>query len=182
MRTWRDVARYHLVVPWAILLLPWAILACSFLVNLVIFSRVPVADASPSHTGGVASIYVLFFVIGVSADGRSLPFALALGVSRRSYYAGTAALGGGAGGRRRARARRSAARLTLDELDERLTIALSARTITGLAALIADLPGRRSAPLTGPPGRTRAQPGTPTPSRWLVIQSQCPEARTALGD
>jgi hypothetical protein len=47
-------------------------------VNLVIFSRVPVADASHSHTGGVASIYVLFFVIGVSAVGRSLPFALAL--------------------------------------------------------------------------------------------------------
>ena len=42
MRTWRDVARYHLVVPWAILLIPWAILAVSFIVNLVIFSLAPV--------------------------------------------------------------------------------------------------------------------------------------------
>ncbi len=41
MRTWRNVARYHLVMPWVILLLPWAILACSFIVNLVIFSRRP---------------------------------------------------------------------------------------------------------------------------------------------
>jgi hypothetical protein len=107
MRTWRDVARYHLVVPWAPLLIPWAILACSFAVNLVIFALVPqghhevmtshgpvlVTDATHGYTGGVASIYVMFLVIGVSTVGRSLPFALTLGVSRRSYYAGTAALG-----------------------------------------------------------------------------------------
>jgi hypothetical protein len=93
MRTWRDVARYHLVLPRAILLIPWGILACSFVVNLVIFARVPVANASHSHTGGVVSIYILFFVIGVSIIGRSLPFGLALGVSRRSYYTGTALLG-----------------------------------------------------------------------------------------
>ena len=37
-------------------------------------------------------------------------------------------------------------RLTLDELDDRLAAALSARTITELAALIADLPGRRCSP------------------------------------
>jgi hypothetical protein len=107
MRTWRDVARYHLVVPWALLLIPWAILACSFVVNLVIFARVPsahhevltshglvqVANASHNYTGGVASIYVLFFVVGVSTIGRSLPFGLTLGATRRSYYTGTAVLG-----------------------------------------------------------------------------------------
>jgi hypothetical protein len=107
MRTWRDVARYHLVVPWAILLIPWAILAVSFIVNLVIFALAPVghhdaltsqglvqvANASHNYTGGVASIYILFFAIGASVVGRSLPFALTLGVSRRSYYAGSAALG-----------------------------------------------------------------------------------------
>ena len=41
----------------------------------------------------MASIYVFLFVIGVSSVGRSLPFGLALGVSRRSYYTGTALLG-----------------------------------------------------------------------------------------
>jgi hypothetical protein len=106
MRTWRDVARYHLVVPWAPLLIPWAILTCSFVINLVIFALAPthhhnvmtshglvsVADATGGYTGGVASIYVLFLVIGASIIGRSLPFALALGVSRRSYYAGTTLL------------------------------------------------------------------------------------------
>ena len=107
MRTWRDVARYHLVVPWLVVGLPWAILAISFTVNLVIFSFVPqghhealtgqgpvqVANASHNYTGGVASIYVFFLVIGISSIGRSLPFGLALGVSRRSFYTGTALLG-----------------------------------------------------------------------------------------
>jgi hypothetical protein len=54
------------------------------------------------------------------------------------------------------------ARLTLDELDGRLG-----------AALIADLPGRRSAP---PPARPsdpagRLGFGFPAPSRWSVIQA-----------
>ena len=75
--------------------------------NLVIFSLAPVghhealtsqglvqvANAAHNYTGGVASIYILFFAIGASIVGRSLPFALTLGVSRRSYYAGSAALG-----------------------------------------------------------------------------------------
>ena len=76
-------------------------------------------------------------------------------------------------------------RLTLDELDDRLGAALSARTTTELAALIADLPGRPSAsPAAVPtamPGRAAARPGAPTqaPSRWKLIQSQCPAVRTS---
>ena len=47
MRTWRDVARYHLVMPWVVVGLPWAIMAFSFVVNLVIFSIVP-AESPPT--------------------------------------------------------------------------------------------------------------------------------------
>jgi hypothetical protein len=107
MRTWRDVARYHLVMPWLVVGLPWAIMAFSFVVNLIIFALVPVghhdvltshgvvqvASASHNYTGGVAIVYIFFLTIGVSSIGRSLPFGLALGVSRRSFYTGTAALG-----------------------------------------------------------------------------------------
>jgi hypothetical protein len=107
MRTWRDIARYHVVVPWLALGLPWAFLTLSFVVNLVIFSFVPTSHhevltghglvqvASPLHndTGGVASIYILVLVIGINSIGRSLPFGLALGVSRRSFYTGTALFG-----------------------------------------------------------------------------------------
>ena len=53
-------------------------------------------------------------------------------------------------------------RLTLAELEQRVGAALTARTRTELAALIADLPGRRC---------TAARPGAPTPSRWSLIQS-----------
>ena len=70
-------------------------------------------------------------------------------------------------------------RLTLDELDDRLGAALSARTTIELAALIADLPGRPSARPTRPPGKTRARPGAPRPSRWALIQSLCPQAGPA---
>jgi hypothetical protein len=107
MRTWRDVARYHLVMPWLVVGLPWAIMAFSFVVNLVIFALVPVshhdvltshgvvqvASASHNYTGAVAIVYIFFLALGVSSIGRSLPFGLALGVSRRSFYTGTAALG-----------------------------------------------------------------------------------------
>jgi hypothetical protein len=107
MRTWRDVARYHLVMPWLVAGMPWAIMAFSFIVNLVIFALVPVSHhdvltshgvvqvASPSdnYTGAVVIVYIFFLALGVSSIGRSLPFGLALGVSRRSFYTGTAALG-----------------------------------------------------------------------------------------
>jgi hypothetical protein len=56
-------------------------------------------------------------------------------------------------------------RLTLTELDERVGAALSARTLTQLAALIADLPGRLR------PGDAAARSGPSTPSRWSLIQS-----------
>jgi hypothetical protein len=107
MRTWRDIARYHLVVPWLPLGLPWAILTFSFVVNLLIFAFVPtsyhevltshglvqVANPSNNDTGGLASLYIFILVIGVNSIGRSLPFGLSLGVSRRSFYTGTTAFG-----------------------------------------------------------------------------------------
>ena len=72
-------------------------------------------------------------------------------------------------------------RLTLGELDDRLGAALSARTTTELAALIADLTGRPSARPTGPAGATRVPSGAPTPSRWALIQSLCPDPGVAGG-
>jgi Domain of unknown function (DUF1707) len=76
-------------------------------------------------------------------------------------------------------------RLTLGELDDRLGAALSARTTTELAALIADLPGRPSVRPTGPTcaraGKTRARSGASTASRWSLIQSLCPDVGPTPG-
>jgi hypothetical protein len=72
-------------------------------------------------------------------------------------------------------------RLTLDELDARLGAALSARTVTELAALIVDLLDRPGPLPSGRPAKARTPPGAPSPSRWAIIQSQCTRARTSPG-
>jgi hypothetical protein len=92
MTTWIKVARFHLADRLSYTALPWGVLA----VNLAIY----VAIAASAGRGGsvqipsanVAAIYLFFFIAGVLSIGRSLPFAFALGVGRRSYYAGTALL------------------------------------------------------------------------------------------
>src|SRR5262249_38760672 len=98
MRTWVNVARYQLVRPTLYLGMPWAIMAFSFAVNLAIFrlfpgqSGVPASSNAYHATGAVSIIYIFFFVRGGPAIAPPLPFGLALGVSRRSYYTGTALL------------------------------------------------------------------------------------------
>lgn len=88
MSAWINVARYHLVDPIAYLAAPWAILAFVFLINLVMTE----AQGGPNPTKGLAVIYVCFFGLGILSTGGSLPFGLALGASRRSYYTGTVLL------------------------------------------------------------------------------------------
>ncbi|HVA22579.1 MAG TPA: ABC transporter permease, partial [Candidatus Micrarchaeia archaeon] len=88
MTTWIRVARYHLVDPIAYLVGPWAILAFVFLVNLVITA----VQGGPNPTKALAVVFLYFFAIGILSISRSLPFGLALGVSRRSYYTGTVLL------------------------------------------------------------------------------------------
>lgn len=106
MSTWVKVARYHLVQPYQYLVVTWGILAFSFVVSVIVFAMIPMSQpAVPGVTGAVnaasadgrytlalSSFFIFFFVLGVQSIGRSLPFGLALGVSRRSYYAGTALL------------------------------------------------------------------------------------------
>jgi uncharacterized membrane protein YhaH (DUF805 family) len=60
-------------------------------VNLAVARSVTGHDGQ-SLTGGLAAIYGVFAAFGVLSVTHSAPFALALGVSRRSYYSGTALL------------------------------------------------------------------------------------------
>src|SRR5215469_8557788 len=91
MKTLVNVARYHLVDRLTYVAVPWAILAFSFLINLVIAATVPQPPGG-IYTGGLVSIYVFLLICGVLSMTRELPFGLMLGVSRRSYYLGTALL------------------------------------------------------------------------------------------
>jgi hypothetical protein len=105
MNTWVKVARYHLARP-LVFVMPWANLAFAFAVCVIIFSQVPVshavltaqgvvssADTGSRWTGALASLLGTVFAVSVQTIGRSLPFGLTLGMSRRSYYAGTALAG-----------------------------------------------------------------------------------------
>jgi hypothetical protein len=85
MNTMIKVARYHLVQPVLFVTLPLAALAFVFAVNA--------ARGGDTFRGGLVVIFMLFFGMGVQRIGRWLPFGLALGATRRSFYAGTALLG-----------------------------------------------------------------------------------------
>ncbi|MGC2192779.1 MAG: ABC transporter permease [Candidatus Dormiibacterota bacterium] len=85
MNTWIAVARYHLVDRRTYLLLPWAALGLVFLINRL----TDLTGPGPNPTKALVVIYLCFFGLGILSIGRSLPFGLALGMSRRSYYAGT---------------------------------------------------------------------------------------------
>jgi hypothetical protein len=85
VNTMIKVARYQLVTPVMFLGLPWAVLAAVFAVD--------VARRGGNFSGGLAVMFLFFFVTGVQRIGQWLPFGLALGMTRRSFYAGTALLG-----------------------------------------------------------------------------------------
>lgn len=85
------VARFHLADRLSYTAVPWGVLAFVFGVWLAL-----AASASGYNTqiptGALATIYLFFLIAGMLSISRSLPFAFALGVSRRSYYAGTVLL------------------------------------------------------------------------------------------
>jgi hypothetical protein len=86
------VARLHLVDRFSYTWLVWGILALTFGLNLAIWAVIPAQPEEGFFTGALITIYIFMTVIGVQAATKFLPFAMALGVSRRTYYVGTVAL------------------------------------------------------------------------------------------
>lgn len=96
MSTWRNVVRLHLTHWRTSMMLMWANMAAVFAVEVAIVALIrvhlPPTAASGSYVGGSAVIFVYFLLFGVLGTTRALPFALALGVTRRAYYTGAAVL------------------------------------------------------------------------------------------
>jgi hypothetical protein len=90
MNTWVSVARYQLTNRLGFVILPWAILALDFLIAVAIVGALPNSNGQPRYAGALAAIYIVLLIVGATSISVQLPFALALGVSRRSFYAGTA--------------------------------------------------------------------------------------------
>jgi hypothetical protein len=72
--------------------LPWAVLGFAFAVDVVVLELTPAGHSGHRDVGGLAAIFLVLFVLGLQSVAKSLPFGLALGVSRRSFYLGTALL------------------------------------------------------------------------------------------
>jgi hypothetical protein len=88
MNTWVKVARYNLVRPTNYVLLPLILPFC-LAVGAVTSIRTPGHEAA----GYLCGFFIFFLVQGFQAVVRALPFGLALGASRRSFYSGTALFG-----------------------------------------------------------------------------------------
>jgi hypothetical protein len=91
MNTLVNVGRYHLVDRLTWIVMPWGIMAFSFLVNIGVSLAVPNGSRG-IFTGGLASLYIFMLLCGALSMTRALPFGLMMGISRRTYYTGTALL------------------------------------------------------------------------------------------
>jgi hypothetical protein len=89
MSTWIKVARYQMVQRFNYVTIPWAALALLFAAQWAVITMLGMHD---TRLTGLVAIYAVFFIVGVGTVARSLPFGLALGMSRRSYYLGTVLL------------------------------------------------------------------------------------------
>src|SRR5699024_444596 len=88
MNTYLNVARYHLVDRYQYTALPIATTAGVAILHLVIFVILPDVPEN-MYTGGQFALYFFLLVLGSISVSRSLPFGLALGLTRRDYYIGT---------------------------------------------------------------------------------------------
>lgn len=66
---------------------PWGILALSFAVNLAFFASIGDRIPKGQTTGGLSSIYVVVLIFAGQSITQIFPFALALSVTRRTFYA-----------------------------------------------------------------------------------------------
>ncbi|WP_433528910.1 ABC transporter permease [Micromonospora sp. CA-263727] len=81
------VARLQFVAWPSVIGWPWGILTLSFLINLALFTAIGDTDVEPT-TGALASIYVVMFIACINTITQDFPFAIGLGISRRSFYLG----------------------------------------------------------------------------------------------
>jgi len=95
MKTLVRVGRFSLADWPEFVTLPWLAQGLVFALDLAVFAASPQVTRPAGHSGmkyagALATIYIVFAIVAARSISKRLPFALALGVSRRSFYAGTA--------------------------------------------------------------------------------------------
>jgi len=81
------IVKTHLADRWSWSILPWLILGISFCANLIIGG----VSGDEIKTGGLASIYVYMFVLGIVSVGQTFPFLIGFGARRKDFFLGTTA-------------------------------------------------------------------------------------------
>ena len=89
-----QAARLHVIHPLVILAVPWLVVLSSFAINEVIWG-VGGLGGQPGGTGGVLALYVTVAIVFLQSVTQLFPFAMTLGVSRRTFYSGTALMAAG---------------------------------------------------------------------------------------
>lgn len=90
------VARMQLINKWTFIGIPLIVLAGSFLFTLAVWYLVRRGGGEGTLYGGGAQAPMWYFLaLGIQALTLTFPFAMAMSVSRRSFYLGTLALFGG---------------------------------------------------------------------------------------
>ncbi|MDG4826783.1 ABC transporter permease [Asanoa sp. WMMD1127] len=84
-----DVARLHTEAWIPQLFWPWGIMALSLAVNILIFASIDEASPGKTSTGGLSSLYVTAAIVAAVSISQVFPFALGMGVTRRTFYLAT---------------------------------------------------------------------------------------------
>src|SRR5262245_30186914 len=83
------VARIQLT-SWLFYVWPGGIMATSFAISLAIFGLLGDQIPKPHHAYGLASIFLMQFLVGAAGMTQLFCFTVGLNASRRAYYLGTA--------------------------------------------------------------------------------------------
>ncbi|MFC5470582.1 hypothetical protein ACFPPD_17965 [Cohnella suwonensis] len=81
------IVKTYLTDKWSWVALPWVILFSSFSINLLLAGSI----GDEMTTGGLASIFIYTFVLGIISLSQTFPFIIGFGARRKDYFAGTAA-------------------------------------------------------------------------------------------
>jgi hypothetical protein len=83
-------ARLYATRPQGSLAVPWLVVLSSFAVNVAIWGFGHLRSTAGASTGGLSALYIAVTIFLVQAVVQLFPFAMSLGLSRHTFYAGTA--------------------------------------------------------------------------------------------
>ena len=85
-----QAARLHVIHPLPALGMQWLIVGLAFAINLAVWHLTPAGAEGGGFTGGILALYITMMVGYIQSVTLLLPLAMAMSLSRRSFYLGTA--------------------------------------------------------------------------------------------